>query len=668
MTNEQISIFGKLTDSEQSKLEQNRAFLNQQEQLYQQELKGRANIAASLEQAADIALRSNRILAQSRGDQTQIRKNTGAAEGRRTDFAQRNLDEALVGVGAGDIGGLSAKGVRLREERARIAKEITEAKKGTQEKIKLQKEQANNTKQLNAVNTELERLATQTGRVDDLFSEMSANVEMIEKERRKREQVIGVVEDFVVGGQKTRRALVDSANGIRKAFATGTLQNQSEEQRSSTIGLLEKLSDVPLLNGFTGKEIKQELIFRDAIRLGLDPKIAQMLATATTKEQKLIDSNERLAFQLFLLTQEMTQARVVQGALGLANGGMVQYRAGGGSIFKPRGTDTVPAMLTPGEFVIRKSAVDAIGADNLAAMNSGGTAYHRKGGIVSYFNGGGKVEDMKSFIDKYINDMKKMSVDQSALGGVRGGTITAADYNPIFNRMRIGPRADGQTIEHESLHFISSLISELSDRHGKIPADSGLYKYIQQKLLDKRGFDIEEDSIKFMAKDAPSRMDRFLGKDFKGVPVKKGVLGFPIGSATREALGASGAFREEYAVARALGSTEGYDPELVRTGSSLNTLYKLDNFMISAGMKGLTHQPSNDVKMFIYKKLQETLGELNPYAITEGGGVGININAPLRNSQIFKKKPKFKLAEPKSTPAAEKAAESEAKNKAKKKL
>ena len=34
--------------------------------------------------------------------------------------------------------------------------------------------------------------------------------------------------------------------------------------------------------------------------------------------------------------------------------------------------DTVPARLMPGEFVIRKSAVEAIGAENLAQMNSGG--------------------------------------------------------------------------------------------------------------------------------------------------------------------------------------------------------------------------------------------------------------------------------------------------------
>ncbi len=53
----------------------------------------------------------------------------------------------------------------------------------------------------------------------------------------------------------------------------------------------------------------------------------------------------------------------------MARGGMVpKYLAGGG----PSGTDTVPAWLTPGEFVMRRDAVDRIGANNLEAMNSGG--------------------------------------------------------------------------------------------------------------------------------------------------------------------------------------------------------------------------------------------------------------------------------------------------------
>jgi hypothetical protein len=60
---------------------------------------------------------------------------------------------------------------------------------------------------------------------------------------------------------------------------------------------------------------------------------------------------------------------------GFANGGMVlkKFAEGGYSM----GTDTVPAMLTPGEFVIKKSAVDRIGASTLAKING-----YADGGLV----------------------------------------------------------------------------------------------------------------------------------------------------------------------------------------------------------------------------------------------------------------------------------------------
>ena len=57
---------------------------------------------------------------------------------------------------------------------------------------------------------------------------------------------------------------------------------------------------------------------------------------------------------------------------GYANGGLVNYLANGGFPGIPKiGTDTVPAMLTPGEFVVKKFAVDQFGANNLHAINSG---------------------------------------------------------------------------------------------------------------------------------------------------------------------------------------------------------------------------------------------------------------------------------------------------------
>ena len=57
----------------------------------------------------------------------------------------------------------------------------------------------------------------------------------------------------------------------------------------------------------------------------------------------------------------------IMGAFGFANGGAVGF-ANGGSVGS---TDTVPAMLTPGEFVVKKSAVDKYGEGFLSSLNKG---------------------------------------------------------------------------------------------------------------------------------------------------------------------------------------------------------------------------------------------------------------------------------------------------------
>ena len=51
-------------------------------------------------------------------------------------------------------------------------------------------------------------------------------------------------------------------------------------------------------------------------------------------------------------------------------GGKVAYLARGGNPFKPKGTDTVPAMLTPGEWVINKKAVNKFGDSFMRRVNA----------------------------------------------------------------------------------------------------------------------------------------------------------------------------------------------------------------------------------------------------------------------------------------------------------
>jgi TP901 family phage tail tape measure protein len=83
-------------------------------------------------------------------------------------------------------------------------------------------------------------------------------------------------------------------------------------------------------------------------------------------------------------------------SFGFNQGGVVpKGYASGGYVPGSGNRDTVPAMLTPGEFVIRKKAVQAIGVDKLGAMNQGGastvTQAKHMGGRIQKFATGGQV-------------------------------------------------------------------------------------------------------------------------------------------------------------------------------------------------------------------------------------------------------------------------------------
>jgi hypothetical protein len=75
-----------------------------------------------------------------------------------------------------------------------------------------------------------------------------------------------------------------------------------------------------------------------------------------------------------------------------------QRRATGGGI---SGSDTVPALLTPGEFVINKKAASRIGASKLHSMNRADkiTGYN-KGGFVQKFATGGGVDDVAAGLSR----------------------------------------------------------------------------------------------------------------------------------------------------------------------------------------------------------------------------------------------------------------------------
>ena len=329
----------------------------------------------------DIQNKNEVMLAKARGaDDADIGKILDRQERKRAQAALGG-----VGVRAGDIGGAVAAREAAEKRRAEIEKERHNMNLSTDARKKLMTEDKKMQIVIQRTTAEIKRLGNQSEKAGRLMDQIDA-------ERAKREVLTGLVTDFVVGGQEERRAMQKSVMGIQFAVATGTLQNQSPEQRQATVGMLDKLADIeiPGAGGMTGKEVKQKLVFDDAVRMGLDPKIAKQLATATSKEEKLIKALESL-------TKVMEAANKAE-AEGKAMGGLIHLAGGGSTIFKPRGTDTVPAMLTPGEFVIKKSSVDKYGVGMMSAINAGRFA---NGGRVSYLQDGGKSSFWQSTVPRY---------------------------------------------------------------------------------------------------------------------------------------------------------------------------------------------------------------------------------------------------------------------------
>jgi hypothetical protein len=102
-----------------------------------------------------------------------------------------------------------------------------------------------------------------------------------------------------------------------------------------------------------------------------------------------------------------------------ATGGQVSYLAGGGSPFPggPRGTDTVPTWLTPGEIVMNTASVKSLGADNLLTANRTGQ-----------WPGGGQTPNITVYVTNPFTGEQVQAVVQSAANAAINGANRDARY------------------------------------------------------------------------------------------------------------------------------------------------------------------------------------------------------------------------------------------------
>jgi TP901 family phage tail tape measure protein len=140
------------------------------------------------------------------------------------------------------------------------------------------------------------------------------------------------------------------------------------------------------------------------------------------------------------------------------NGPVAEPNALGGPIFKKRGTDTVPAMLTPGEFVVNANATKK-NKSLLESINDG-TKYAADGGLISYFARGGSATSRNSnrnqaSLDaqrkRRIKEQEKLKKDTEKRlakrnGGVLPKPALSSGTNGVASRLPVlsGRAAQGQ--------------------------------------------------------------------------------------------------------------------------------------------------------------------------------------------------------------------------------
>lgn len=161
------------------------------------------------------------------------------------------------------------------------------------------------------------------------------------------------------------------------------------------------------------------------INSSLAQNIAQQTADAIKNaiEQTRIKFDDKQLADLLGGINNIPQGAPVGPAQGLATGGVV-YRASGGEMFVPKGTDTVPAMLTPGEFVVNRQAT-AKHMPLLKSINNG----------TSYYAGGGLVKS--SFMNNQVNE----DINASEVTKKPYPVISSAVYGPGLGTKIVGEPA-----------------------------------------------------------------------------------------------------------------------------------------------------------------------------------------------------------------------------------
>ena len=198
-------------------------------------------------------------------------------------------------------------------------------------------------------------------------------------------------------------------------------------------------------------------------------------------------------------------------------------RSSGGIVPGSGSSDTVPAMLTPGEVVISKPAVDKFGLSNLLAINAAAGAKSKpkyRGGRF-YANEGGKVVDYRftpSFIDRQYTETTGSLKDGNF--EISGSRLGLEETQKRLAEAYMGSGLDilpGQFLPNVGGKVVSAA-SEISNQYApgsfeKIMKETGMSKEDVQFMINSQLMGTEEYHMKSVADSINQKSAKFKPKD-----------------------------------------------------------------------------------------------------------------------------------------------------------
>jgi len=407
----------------------------------------------AIEQSINTQLQANQIRT---GGDIQLRE----ALGQRVSLNERNqlFNNEILGmtatIGAGNrpIAGTGttdpneiARRLAAAEQRKRDL-ELKATNSGTQ---KFASELSQVTIQINQYENALKKLANDTNRAANALNEISRLRQLRETRRESfldfasNLNVPECMTNFmqhaaslsaVMSGRGTMDDIRSAREGFQRRVSAGfvsqdQLQIESTQLTQQIVAILERAMGGPLPQGlreqiasdFGTLPEEQNAIkeYKDATEA--QARATEIMGTRMQEGANYLFTKVREAGDLWVaavrLSANQAAAQMaappgvpVQQAGTKVKGGLIYASEGQYIDFQPKGTDTVPAMLTPGEFVVNAKATKK-NLGLLKQINSGGKASgFSKGGVV-YLADGGQVdpnENARRVLEQKINELKNL--------------------------------------------------------------------------------------------------------------------------------------------------------------------------------------------------------------------------------------------------------------------